>query len=96
MSKWSKSEKKISRTTLYQLKNPKQYPNLTIYIDKKVPIKFITIVSTAVWNAGITQIFSNHRATKIHYIRTVQYFRSIFSEREAQMIGLIGKTNNKG
>jgi len=88
--------KKISWTTLYQLKNPNQYPNLTIYINKKVLIEFVTIVNTAVWNAGITQISSNHRGTKIHYVRTVLYFRSIFSEMEAQMIGLIGKTNNKG
>ena len=48
VSKCSISDEKHSQTTLYQLKNPKQYPNLTIYIDKKVPIKFITIVSTAV------------------------------------------------
>ena len=34
--------------------------------------------------------------TKIQYMRTVRYFGSIFSEWEAQMIGLIGKTNNKG
>ena len=43
-----------------------------------------------------SQIFSNDHGTKIQYMRTVQYFGSIFSEKEAQMIGLIGKTNNKG
>ena len=67
-----------------------------VYIDYKLPLKFVTIVSVAVWNAGINQIFSNDHGTKINYMRTVRYFGSIFSEKEAQMIGLTGKTNNKG
>ena len=32
----------------FSTENPKSYPNLTIYIDYKLPHKFVTIVSVAV------------------------------------------------
>ena len=38
-----KNDQNLKNNDFVSTKNPRQYPNLTIYIDKKVLIEFVTI-----------------------------------------------------